>query len=1448
FTGWNANADGSGTAFDETTLVTDNITVYAQYTINSYNVKFVDYDGNEIKSESVDHGGAATAPSDPTRPGYTFTGWDEEFDNVTSDLVVTAQYSKNSYNVKFVDHDGNEIKSESVEHGGGATAPADPTRPGYTFIGWDEEFDNITGDLVVTAQYSKNSYNVKFVDHDGTEIKSESVEHGGGATAPSDPTRPGYTFTGWDEEFDNVTGDLVVTAQYTINSYNVKFVDHDGNEIKSESVEHGGGATAPSDPTRPGYTFTGWDEEFDNVTSDLVVTAQYTINSYNVKFVDHDGNELKSESVEHGGGATAPSDPTRPGYTFTGWDEEFDNVTGDLVVTAQYSKNSYTVTYDKNGGDTEAAPGNQTVDYNDPVGTLPTSPTKDGYTFTGWNANADGSGTAFDETTLVTDNITVYAQYTINSYNVKFVDYDGNEIKSESVDHGGAATAPSDPTRPGYTFTGWDEEFDNITGDLVVTAQYIINSYNVKFVDHDGAEIKSESVEHGGGATAPADPTRPGYTFIGWDEEFDNITGDLVVTAQYSKNSYNVKFVDHDGNELKSESVEHGGAATAPSDPTRPGYTFTGWDEEFDNVTGDLVVTAQYSLNKYILHGIITDKKTSEVIGGALVELINPLDGTVFDSFTTGSDGAYNFDDVIAGSYDIHVTHNSYSDNERQISFSYDDAIDGKIREDFELAKYIISLIADPEVIIANGKDETTFTATVTDVDGNPIEGVEVVFDAESSLGDFYNGNTAVTDSEGKASVEYKSVAVGGNTSVTFPVTATVADPIREIYDSEQIMLTFAPGRVKGVIKDSSNKPIAGANVVIRHFDEDGNVDFEFIIVTGEDGEYATAIPFGGELYDVEVTTTVAVNGANVEKTYSQKVHAGVVSGDGTEVFDCEKTIAGLIGALGTDGSKQIINNEDGKLGMKVFDSQGVEVSGATAQINSAGIFMVTGVEKDTEYSLALTYTFEDGREIISGRIKASVGVDGELNLNEILIDPYGTITDASNGDVISGVDVRLYYYDNDKLVELPAIIGFEPNDNANPQDSSVEGKYAYMVYPYTDYYIVATKSGYETYTSPKISVFEEIVRHDFQMKKKTTTTSTDNSNNRGGGNTIRVFVKEVDLANKISTDKNRINYLDSSTFTINYANKLGYTTENVYLSVAIPDGLQFVEGSNGAALENNKVVWSLGLLQANYKGTLNLTLQNVREQDGDEVVKLTSNIYSTTETNVINIEDDESGLSLLLYSDKYNLSHKRYIKGYPDNTVRPEQNITRAEIAAVFARILELEGEVKNTSLYSDVDVEMWAAEYIETATAKGLFVGSEDMIFNPNNPITRAELATVITRYFRETTSNNIEESELNFNDIQNHWAKGYIQEMHRYGIIKGYSDNSFKPDTPISRAEAITMINRMLFRGPLTNVEPSFPDLSREHWAFGDMEESIRTHISKRNEDGSELMVEYIEEPLW
>lgn len=102
--------------------------------------------------------------------------------------------------------------------------------------------------------------------------------------------------------------------------------------------------------------------------------------------------------------------------------------------------------------------------------------------------------------------------------------------------------------------------------------------------------------------------------------------------------------------------------------------------------------------------------------------------------------------------------------------------------------------------------------------------------------------------------------------------------------------------------------------------------------------------------------------------------------------------------------------------------------------------------------------------------------------------------------------------------------------------------------------------------------------------------------------------------------------------------------------------------------------------------------------------------------------------------------------------------------------------------------------------------------------------------------------------FTDLSGHWAEANITEIYRYGIIKGYEDNTFRPNNTITREETITMVNQMLHRGPLTKVKPSFPDNLESNWSFGHVEEATNTHKSFYNENGSETLVKIIPEGIW
>jgi uncharacterized repeat protein (TIGR02543 family) len=160
--------------------------------------------------------------------------------------------------------------------------------------------------------------------------------------------------------------------------------------------------------------------------------------TYTVTFDSQGGSAVDPQKVKHGRKATEPTAPTWAGYTFGGWYKESgctnpwdfatDKVTSDVTLFAQWTINTYTVTFDKNGGDTEANPMTKTATHGGNVGTLPEAPTRTGYTFASWNTKTDGSGTGFTATTEVTADITVYAQWTRTDATLSDLTVDGTTI------------------------------------------------------------------------------------------------------------------------------------------------------------------------------------------------------------------------------------------------------------------------------------------------------------------------------------------------------------------------------------------------------------------------------------------------------------------------------------------------------------------------------------------------------------------------------------------------------------------------------------------------------------------------------------------------------------------------------------------------------------------------------------------------------------------------------------------------------------------------------------------------------------------------------------------------------------------------------------------------------------------------------------------------------------
>ena len=396
-------------------------------------------------------------------------------------------------------------------------------------------------DLITHTTEDIPVYNVTFIDDSDEVIEVQQVELGADATPPTHPYKVGYDPDGWSESYTNITQNTTIKALYVIQTFTVTFMDsYDNSEIiQHTNVEWGSTISPPSDPSHAGYTFTGWSnsEKLDPVTEDVISYAQYDGVSYTVTFKDHDDTVLKTETVDHGSNATAPTNPSRYGHVFSGWDTDFTNVTSNLFVNATYTVNSYVVEYYYNTTGPIQFIESETVNYGDLL-TPPTNlPDIEGWEFDEWwphepiKAEDGYEGEWWPDASTTLDFVAEYKEIII--YTVTFKDWDGEVLETEDVVSGQSATAPADPTRTGYTFDGWDKAFNNVTEDLTVTAEYSINTYTVTFKDYDDTVLDTETVDHGSDATAPADPTRTGYIFDGWDTDFTNVTEDLTVTAEY---------------------------------------------------------------------------------------------------------------------------------------------------------------------------------------------------------------------------------------------------------------------------------------------------------------------------------------------------------------------------------------------------------------------------------------------------------------------------------------------------------------------------------------------------------------------------------------------------------------------------------------------------------------------------------------------------------------------------------------------------------------------------------------------------------------------------------------------------------------------------------------------------------------------------------------------------
>ena len=379
--------------------------------------------GGTYATQIVQAGEKAIEPDVPSRQGYQFTDWyldDTKYDfntAVTGDMTLTAKWTANSYTITFDTDGGSEVAPITQDYGTQITAPADPTREGYTFIGWDKAIPATmpAEDLTVTAQWRINQYTITFDTDGGSAIAPITQDYGTQITAPADPTREGYTFIGWDKAIPATmpAESITITAQWKdsekptgeikiaengwksfLNTITFGLFFKDTQTVTVTATDNSGETVtieyllsekALTESELAGMTFTAYSAPFSiNPDNEYVIYAKLTDTSGNVAYINTNGIVLD---------ATVPViTGIENGKTYC----EAQTLTVDEKYVDTVTVNGTEVTLDKNGSFVlSSADGEQRIIVTDKAGNTAemTVTVNDGHTFGEWTSNGDGTHT-----------------------------------------------------------------------------------------------------------------------------------------------------------------------------------------------------------------------------------------------------------------------------------------------------------------------------------------------------------------------------------------------------------------------------------------------------------------------------------------------------------------------------------------------------------------------------------------------------------------------------------------------------------------------------------------------------------------------------------------------------------------------------------------------------------------------------------------------------------------------------------------------------------------------------------------------------------------------------------------------------------------------------------------------------------------------------------------------
>ena len=495
---------------------TGNRTLIAKWTPVTYKVTFNSNGGTPVSEKEYTIEKGIASFETPTRTGYTFDGWYDGQTKVesipngeTGNRSLEAKWKIETYTVTFDSKNGSAVSPKTYTVEKGIDSFETPTRTGYTFEGWYDGEDKVTkiekgetGNRTLIAKWTPVKYKVTFNSNGGTQVSEKEYTIEKGIASFETPTRTGYTFEGWYDGQTKVesipngeTGNRSLEAKWKIETYTVTFDSKNGSAVSPKTYTIEKGIDSFETPTRTGYTFDGWYDGEDKVTTigkgetgNRTLIAKWTPVKYKVTFDSAGGNAIDSMAYTIEETISTLPTPTRKGYKFMGWFEGENQVTeipiggtSDRTLTAKWEAITYTITFADEG----LSPITYTI--SDQSIPLPDGPERAGYRFLGWLVSEEKLNRSTQSTNSIVrslaagtiGNLRLTAQYEAIKYTVTFDSAGGSAIDPITFTTENSVTKLPEPARIGYRFLGWYDGETKVTelpkgsiGDKTLTAKW----------------------------------------------------------------------------------------------------------------------------------------------------------------------------------------------------------------------------------------------------------------------------------------------------------------------------------------------------------------------------------------------------------------------------------------------------------------------------------------------------------------------------------------------------------------------------------------------------------------------------------------------------------------------------------------------------------------------------------------------------------------------------------------------------------------------------------------------------------------------------------------------------------------------------------------------------------------------------------------------------------------